>query len=326
MELDTGHSGVVWTVAFHPDGKHLLGGTNNGIQRWRLADGKEVGKQLAGNQLRAISVSKDQKWMVCGTERGPGATVWDGEMQEKLIHVERTEGVWAVDISPDSARFATGIHYAASIWSITSGKRLVGPLSQDELVIGIRFSPSGERVATACRGNSIRIFDSHAGDNLVTIRNEITYKVATPLAWSSDGEQLFATACDNKIRSFDASTGSLLAESRILQYEPDNITSIALPDNGKFIAAIATIERTSISFLDVSTLTRIVPVLEDIELPSSITTYEQIDASIAISLDSSHLAYGRGDGKIVVRHLSSVLPDLYGPFPVSICAFIVPEC
>ena len=35
---------MVLTVAFHPDGKHLLlGGTKNGIRRWRIIDGQEVG-------------------------------------------------------------------------------------------------------------------------------------------------------------------------------------------------------------------------------------------------------------------------------------------
>lgn len=52
------------------------------------ASGQEVlGKQtVAGIRLNAISVSKDEKWVVCGTEEG--ASMWDEEIPEKVAEVE----------------------------------------------------------------------------------------------------------------------------------------------------------------------------------------------------------------------------------------------
>ena len=304
--LDTGRSGQVYAVAFQPDGEHLLGGTEHGIHRWRLADGQEVGKQMRMT-VYAISVSKDHRWIVCGTTKG--ASVWDRDMGEKVIEVGTLESaayVWAVDVSPDSTRFATGTTSKASIWSVTSGERLVGPLGQVNSVVGIRFSPTGERIASACAGNYVRIFDSHTGDNLVTIKINIPNRPSTPLAWSTDGQQVFATSSDKKIKSFDASTGSLLDESQILCDGNSDFSAIVLATNGKFIATVAT--RKSISFLDTATLTRIDPVIKDGEEPYS----------IAISPDNNYLATSQKDGKIAIRHLRSVLPDLYGPFHVSI--------
>ena len=72
-----------------------------------------------------------------------------------------------------------------------------------------------------------------------------------------------------------------------------------------------------ISFLDASTLTRTGPhvIRDDVSI-----------RSIAISQDNSYLATGQFDGKIIIRNLSMILPDFYGPFQVSICAFIVPAC
>ncbi|KAH0834757.1 hypothetical protein J3R83DRAFT_10342, partial [Lanmaoa asiatica] len=87
--------------------------------------------------------------------------VWDEEMLEKVLDVEGTNLVFAIDVSPDSTRFATGIYPTASIWSITSGERLVGPLHHNGSVFGIRFSLDGEHIATACFDGSIRVFDSH---------------------------------------------------------------------------------------------------------------------------------------------------------------------
>ena len=314
MVLDS-RSGVVKTVVFHPDGKHLLSGTSDGIRRWRLADGQEVGKELGMVIIYAIAVSRDGKWIVCGTFKG--ANVWDGEMRKKGIDVEGTSTVGAVDVSPDSTRFATGTDEdGASIWSIASGKRLVGPLNHDGLVNGIRFSPTGEHVATACH-TGIHAFDSHTGDKLVSIKIDMPGWIAiTPLAWSSDGQQIFAASTDNRIRSFNVSTGSQIAESRLLHDGNEDVYSIALVGDGKFIATFA---RHLISFLDTSTLTQISPVIEDSEQRWS----------IAVSVDSRYLATGQGGGKIILRDVSDILPDsAYGPFPVSssVCAFILWAC
>ena len=287
-------------VAFHPDGIHLLGGGDNGIRRWRLADGREVGKQT-GMALRAISVSKGGKWIVCGNEEG--ASVWDAELHEKRTDVEGRNRVYAIDLSPDSARFATGTcTNEVNVWSMTGGKRLVGPLKHDIEVSGVRFSPTGEHIATSCHGGSVRIFDSRNGDQLIDIETITRLSLPiTPLAWSDDGQQIFTVSNDVKIKSFTVSTGSQLAESPLLNGD----RSITLASNDKFIATVA--EHT-ISFLDTSTLANI-----GTAIPDSRGMW-----SIAMSLDSSQIATGRRDGKIFIHRLANFLPDSYGPFHVSI--------
>ena len=254
-----------------------------------------------GMNMYAISVSRDHNWIVCSTVWE--ASVWDGEMQEKVIsNVEGTHAVYTVDVSPDPTRFATGTDEDASIWSITTGQRLGGGLlKHGDAVAAIRFSPTGEHIATACAGNSIHIFDSHTGDKLVNINNVISGWVGVaPLAWSSNGQQIFATSRDNKIRSFDVYTGSQRAESQIL----DDLRSIALAANGKFIAAVTP---QSISFLNTSTFKQIGPIIEE----------SKKIRPIAISVDNSYLATGLLDGRVIIRDLSKCLPDLYGPFHVS---------
>ena len=230
--LDTGSPSGVWAVAFHPDGMHLLGGGDGGVGRWRLADGQEVGKRT-GMNLRAITVSRDGKWIVCGTREG-GANVWDAELHEKLTNVEGTKAVYGIDVSPDSTKFATGTgypDYEASIWSIVNGKRLVGPLKHDHHVTGIRFSPNGDHLATFISGGRVRVFGSH-GDQLLNIKANSPLGRAwsvTPLAWSNDGRQFFMITDNKKIKSFAFPVGSQLAESPILHCE----RSISLACNGE---------------------------------------------------------------------------------------------
>ena len=214
--------------------------------------------------------------------------------------------VIAIDVSPDSTSFATGTEdslSATSIWSISSGERLVGPLKHGSSVRGIRFSPNGEHIASM-EEKSIRIFDSRTGDELTTITTTAPSQlINTPLAWSNDGQQIFAVSDDKKIRIFQVSTGTLLAESQTL--DGGNVESIALATSGKFLATYA---GNIIYFLDASTLTRISPVIKD----------STIIYSIALSLDSSYLATGGLGGRVAIRKLGNILPDFYGPFHVSI--------
>ena len=307
--IETGAKRDVWSVAFHSDGMHLLSGKQDGLRQWRVADGQEVGNRIPMD-VNAISVSRDGKWIVYGTTRG--ASVWDAKTQEKAIEVEGTNDVNAVDISPESTRFATGTgqkksDYKACIWNIITGERLVGPLPHDGRLAAIKFSPNGKHVATANDGSiQVRVFDSRNGDQLITINARIpSWGAITPLAWSNNGEHLFVASSDRKIKSFDVSTGSQLAE---LQIHGDNeVVSIVLAANGKFLATFAD---HSISFWDTSTLTQIGPVIDD----------SQRVRSIALSLDCSYLVTGGWDGNITLRNLNNILPDLYGPFLVSIYA------
>jgi WD40 repeat protein len=303
--IETGNDLIheVVRLAFHPDGMHLWSGSREGVRRWQVADGQEVGNRMA-MKLNTISVSRDGKWIVCGTRNG--ASVWDATTQEKTIEVEGTDHVGAVDISPESTRFATATgqnDFEASIWNIITGERLVGPLQHDDCIANIKFSPNGEHIATA-NDDVIHVFDSRNGDQVTTIKTHIpSWSQITPLAWSNNGQQVFTANSDGKIKSFDVSTGSRLAESQVHR----NIGSIALAANEKFLATFA---GHSISFWDTSTLTQIGPVIE----------HSQMIQSIALSPDCSYLATGGLRGNITIRNLNNLLPDLYGPFRVSIYA------
>ena len=307
MVLESG-TDRVWAVAFHPDGKHFFDGTSKGLRRWRVADGQEVGKQT-GMDLNAISVSKDQKWVVCGTTQAV-ASVWDAELHEKVVEVKSGESVLSVDVAPDCTRFATGTtttEGTVSVWNIATGERLVGPLKHSGLVRGVKFSPEGGRIATACADDgAIRIFNSYNGDQLISIENpmEASYPL-TPVTWSMDGEQLFATSRNSKIKVFDSSTGSQLAEWQIHENDSPDRISIALAANNKFIASSA---GRFVSFWDTSTQAQ-VGIVED----------TQSIRSVALSPDGSHLVTGSddGSGKLIIWDLRNILPDSYLPINVS---------
>ena len=312
IEINSSHP--IYSVLFSEDGKQVLSGGIEGIlQWWRVEDGQKVGEPIRteGPEIYSAAISPDRKWLVCGFRPSrlveTEARVWNMQTRRKVFAIKgRTCTVFSVDVSPDSTKFATGPGMsgsetltAVSIWSMTSAERLVGPLWHDGWVVAVRFSPNGDRLATATAENpdakSIRVYDSENGQLLLDIPFRVSPYPSASLAWSSDGGQLFA-ASYSEVRLFDTSSGSLLSKWTV---PGDGYTSsIALSRNQKFIAVIA---RRSLSFWDTSTRKQIG------------TTIEHTDTvlSIALSHNDDCIATGERNGKVTLRSLRDILPGSY---------------
>ena len=308
-EIKDSELNVAYSVAFSLDGKYLLSGGGNGIRQWQVNDGREVWRSFEGRDVYVIALSRDHKWIVSGAEEG--ATVWDAESHEKVHQVGPSDFVLALDISPDSTKFVTG---AASrgrtgsplvnVWDITTGEKLIAILEHDGSVVGVKFSPNGNHIATFTDNHHIRVFDSRFGDQLIVFDNQMpSWSALTPIVWPADG-QVIAISEDGQIKSFNTSTGSQLAEWQIPRHDSGDFMSIALSANNRFIASSA---GHSVSFWDTSTHTQLGGVLKDV---GDIR-------SVALSPDGTHLATGEFNGTITICNLRSILPESYLPITVS---------
>ena len=175
----------------------------------------------------------------------------------------------------------------------------------EDCVVAVRFSPNGDRVATATAAEnsadektakSIRIYDSNNGQQLVLF--DIPFMVArmvTSLAWTSDGRQLFA-ASYSRVKHFDTSSGSLLKEWPV----PGGRwpSSVVLSRNQKFAVVVAC---KSLSFWDTSTYQQIGPAIED---TSGVWC-------TALSPNDDQIATGEDNGKVTLRNLRDILPVSY---------------
>ena len=313
-----GSTQAIRLVVFAEDGKQVLSGGDEGmLRRWRVDDGQEVGEPIRaeGAEIFAAAVSPDGKWLVAGLRRlssNDGKTslrIWDTRTHTKVLDIKGhtgTDTVFAVDVSPDSTKLVAGsTDKTACIWNITTGQRLVGPLQHENWVVAVRFSPNGDRIATATTAEngedektaeSIRIYDSENGQRLVLF--DIPLMVAhmiTSLAWTSDGCQLFA-ASYSQVKHFDTSSGSLLKKWLV----PGGgwLGSVVLSRNQKFAVVVAS---KSLSFWDTSTYQQIGTVIEH----TSDVWW------IALSPNDDQVATGEGNGKVTLRNLCDTLPVSY---------------
>ena len=283
--------GWVEAVIFAANGKYLVSGGVGGIRVWRVEF--KDGKQMATLSMRAdscrvlcLAVSNDGKWIAAGTLWGE-VIVWDAKTYEKVFsHRDDIKDINGVDFSPDSTQLVSASdNKTASIWDIAARKR-VQTLGHKKLVTAAKYSPQGDRIATAT-DDCVRVWDSNDGYMLAGIPVIVNPWYNTSLLWFNN--HLFVVS-DTEIKQFEASTGSAVSEWPVPN--SGGYTTIALPKHGKFIAYST--QRT-ITFWDTVTHTQL----------GLIRHFERI-RSFALSPDCRFLAIGGMDGKITINSLSYI--------------------
>ena len=282
-------------MAFAVNSEYIVvGGDELGV--WRVEDGTQMATLAAWN-VRSLTVSKDSRWIAAGTRYGH-AIVWDANTFEKVFtHTEEGQDILGVDFSPDSARLlvASKDWPAATVWDFTCTTRHLPVLTlyhQDHWVIAARYSPQGERIATATR-DSVLVHDSNNGSVLVQIKIRVIPLFNTGLIWCNN--HIFVVS-NSAIEQFDVSTRSTV--SRVLPTGFNNhLSSIALRQYGEFIAYSTS---NTVTFWDTNTHTQL-----------GLIQHTQFIRSIALSPDNRFLAIGGKSGKIAIKDLGGVLPASY---------------
>ena len=308
LEIDC-HGTVPVSVAFSVDGRQVVSGecssnlARGKLRRWYIKDGREAGAAVdVTNGVHGIAVSQDGQWRV--SIEGRGAVVRNTANKRMITvgdHRDAASRVYVVDVSPDSTKFASGSgDGTVRIFSITNGQRLLGPLRHDNKVYGVKFSPSGDRLATAALGDglanltpgSVRIWDTSSGSKLVDVSINKIFTPCTPFAWTTDSH-LFVVASSH-ISQIHVPTAKV--HSGWSLPADFNVSYCSLATNGRFVVCV---DDGRITFWDPASLTRIGP---------TISQFPGVVRSIALSPDGHYLACGRMDEKIVLYALRDVLP------------------
>jgi WD40 repeat protein len=285
IEIDGGDA--ISAMTFVANGEYLVSGDDEKLRVWRVQDGKQMAATEAW-LVRCVAVSKDGGWIAAGTFRD--VVVWDAKTYGKTFALEADHHtINGVDFSPDSTRLVSASdNCTATVWDVATRQRVVGPLRHELAVRTTKFSPQGDRIATATL-ESVRVYDSNDGRLLV----DITMGKVIP--WYNNGlfwsEAYLFVVSDKKIKKIDASTGSTVSEWPVPG--GNKFRPIALPTHGEFIA-----HSTShiVSFWDASTPTQ----LGLIHHPPAIL-------SIALSPDARFIAIGGKAGKITIQCLSRII-------------------
>ena len=284
-EIDAGED--VRVLTFTANGEYLVSGQKTEVRVWRVKDGTQVARMETGiiHDVLSLAASKNGKWIAAGTYNG--VFVWNAETYEEVSKHWVGDLVRGVDFSPDSTRLvgATDMK-TAIIWDLATDEQ-VQTLHHQDYVTAAKYSSQGDRIATATDYRPVRVWDSNDGRLLVVIEVTMAPWFNAGLLWSND--HIFVVS-DEKIKEFDASTGSKVSEWPVSN--TNDLSSIALPKHGDLIACST---KRAITLWDTSTHNQL-----------DLIQHHQDIRSIALSPDGWFLASGRVGKKITIQSLSHI--------------------
>ena len=281
IEIDAGSE--VQAVTFSANGEYIVSSDRKKVQVWRVDDQKQLAKIETGT-VNCVAVSNDGQWIAAGTQLH-GVFIWDAATFKLAIKLSDDKYILDVNFSPDSRRLVSATQEKAVVWDLATGKQ-VQTLRHHHYVRAAKCSPQGDRISTAT-DHSVQVWDGNDGRLLVDINVNVTPYWNNGLLWFNDH---LLVVSDNKIKEFDAYTGSTVSESPVPN---SNYRScIALPKHGAFIAYSTD---HTITFWDMSTHSQ----LALIQHPRDIH-------SIALSPDDHFIAIGGKDGRISIKNVSRI--------------------
>jgi len=217
-----GHTGVVSSLAFSPDGAQLASGSlDRTVKIWNAA-AEAVAQTLTGHEagVSTVAFSPDGKSLASA---GLGARVllWDAETGDKLRELKHPGPVTAVAFSPDGQLIATACHdKAVRIWRSQDGEllRALRRLTDQELekldekelkslgkspktghgksVMCVAFSPDGKLLASGGLDRLVILWDVEAAKIKRALLGQ--KDGVSALAWSPDGTTI-ATASTRRV-------------------------------------------------------------------------------------------------------------------------------
>jgi len=215
----TGHTGDVLSVAFSADNRQIVSGSRDkSIKLWNtLGQCKytitdEAHTEWVSN-VRFSPNTSNPIIVSCGWDKL--VKVWNlTNCRLKTNHIGHTGYLNSVTVSPDGSLCASGGKDGmAMLWDLNEGKHLY-TLDGGNIINALCFSPNRYWLCAAT-GGSIKIWDLETKSVVDDLKPEVVQitgksKAAdcVSLAWSADGQTLFAGYTDNLIRVWKVQRGA----------------------------------------------------------------------------------------------------------------------
>jgi len=155
--------------------------------------------------VNAVTVSKDGKWMLTGSD-DRHMRLWDlTKYEEVKKYPPHNDFCYACAFAPDGVHVASGSKdRRAFVFEMTTG-RLVKELEQNNQVLGVAFSGDSKYLFT-CGDNAVYMWEIATGKKAKTFEGTGSYAVNS-IAVTPDGRRLLAGGEDKILRLWDLTTG-----------------------------------------------------------------------------------------------------------------------
>jgi eukaryotic-like serine/threonine-protein kinase len=231
----SGHSGLVWSVAWSPNGKYIASasadktvqvwGANNGTHHYTYTGHTDTvyGLAWAPDSQRIASSSYDGTVQVWNALNG----------YYPFSYTEHTSWVWPVAWSHDGNYIASaGGDRTVRVWKATDGQSMYTYRGHSGFIYGLAWAPDSRRIVSVSGDRTAQEWNAFDGSNSFVYRPYAT--TIWGVSWSPDGQRI-AIACDNKtVQIWDASSGD---HAYIYYGHSDFVYSVAWSPDGARIAS-----------------------------------------------------------------------------------------
>ncbi len=249
VALLTGNMGPVSGVAFSPDGRTIVSGSNDGsVWVWNVKTGEHRQILTAEQEwVSSVAFSPDGKIIAsggaCVEGMCSGITLLDTQTGERLKSFGGLYTTLSVCFSPDGKTLASsGDEWDSNIrlWDVQTGELLKTLKKRTAFedfggrdVNSVVFSPDGNRIASGSGNGTIRLWNPNTGEFIKYLEGHT--KSVNSVTFSPNGNTLISTGADG-VCLWDVNTGEYIDEFQIpavsAAFSPDGKTCAIANETG----------------------------------------------------------------------------------------------